>query len=254
MEASCCHERQLFVVSLTRNVKGQDKPLIEWAWVERELAALLHTSDTTIVTAFVLGLVSSHRATQTGVPGQAQRLWSSARRPQDGAHAWNDARVVEALQPFLQEHSERFWHELRSFTASAFSMPIYDRLVKYSRTRPLEQKRSSHEGSSAASAPGRASWLRHERPADTPSPSILAPAPSTTILQTAPIQSGDDWMGAPSSLLMIRSLSLRLEIVDRLSSARIAAVVVQSFAPSRIGSQAGAQCSSKPCIRASSIY
>ncbi|KAK9821020.1 hypothetical protein WJX74_001557 [Apatococcus lobatus] len=109
------------------------------AWVERELKALLPTTDTTIVTAFVMGLVSSHQATTDRPAGQPAGLWGSPRRPQATGPAWDDTRIVDALQPFLQDRSRHFWHELRCFAACSYTIPIYDRLVKHTKPPSLEQ-------------------------------------------------------------------------------------------------------------------
>lgn len=51
---------------------------------------------------------------------------------------------VEALQPFLQQHSAHFWHELRCFAAAPFSATTYDRVVRYT---------SSAAEATAAAAP-----------------------------------------------------------------------------------------------------
>lgn len=74
------------------------------AWLGRELQALLHTPDTALVAMFVLGVLAAEQQ-HDGAPGAAG--------PPPRAGAGQRVPPVQALQPFLQEHSEHFWHELR---------------------------------------------------------------------------------------------------------------------------------------------
>ncbi len=39
------------------------------AWLDRELTALMYTTDNTVVTAFVMGLVNSHQAFRDHLSG-----------------------------------------------------------------------------------------------------------------------------------------------------------------------------------------
>jgi hypothetical protein len=97
------------------------------AWVERELRALLQTDDVAILRAYVMGLVRgigfssaaavSRATATTAVNGRI--AVAADRRGGDTAAAASSGRGTEhrdaaaALRPFLQEHAEHFWHELR---------------------------------------------------------------------------------------------------------------------------------------------
>ncbi|KAL4437117.1 hypothetical protein ABPG75_004256 [Micractinium tetrahymenae] len=42
----------------------------------------------------------------------------------------------DALQPFLHEHAEHFWHELRCFATAPYTVATYDRMVTYLQRQP----------------------------------------------------------------------------------------------------------------------
>jgi hypothetical protein len=80
------------------------------AWVERELRSLLQTDDVAIVRAYVMGLVCG-----IGFAGRATNGGGRGSEHHDAA---------AALRPFLQEHAEHFWHELRCLgPASTLDLP-----------------------------------------------------------------------------------------------------------------------------------
>ncbi|CAL8462766.1 g2299 [Coccomyxa elongata] len=110
------------------------------AWVDRELRALLQTDDVAIVRAYVMGLVRGIGFPRPGGGDGPPSHGSgpSAAPPPDGSITGRGGEhrdAVAALRPFLQEHAEHFWHELRCFAAVPLSMQTYDRLVQY-HTRP----------------------------------------------------------------------------------------------------------------------
>ncbi|KAK9907273.1 hypothetical protein WJX75_000407 [Coccomyxa subellipsoidea] len=113
------------------------------AWVDRELRALLQTDDVAIVRAYVIGLVRG-----IGFPRSGGDAVARSALPQGTAGSGRGGEhtdAVAALRPFLQEHAEHFWHELRCFAAIPLSMQTYDRLVRYNKGQP--------SGSSATPVP-----------------------------------------------------------------------------------------------------
>ncbi|EIE26155.1 hypothetical protein COCSUDRAFT_40298 [Coccomyxa subellipsoidea C-169] len=99
------------------------------AWVDRELRSLLQTDDVAIVRAYVMGLVRG-----IGFARSGDGTEPPARQPQGAVGSGRGGEqtdAVAALRPFLQEHAEHFWHELRCFAAVPLSMQTYDRLVRY---------------------------------------------------------------------------------------------------------------------------
>ena len=75
-------------------------------FVKRELKAILMTDDVGIVSAYVMGLISSH--------GLAVEIGEAA----------NGCGPVASLRMFLDSNAEHFWHELGYATSSLLSMYI----------------------------------------------------------------------------------------------------------------------------------
>lgn len=96
-------------------------------WATRELRALLRQQDVLVVKGLTLSLLKSHAAEDIS---EAQQRPRQAASPQD------------ALQPFLRHHAAHFWHELCAFASTPFTLPTYDRLVRY----------GTHQEAAAASA------------------------------------------------------------------------------------------------------
>ncbi|GAB4818020.1 hypothetical protein N2152v2_005066 [Parachlorella kessleri] len=131
-------------------------------WLDRELRVLLRTDDVTIIKGFVLGLVAlsglDNSTPSTSPPSSSQMRGSlqyqlsqqqqkqQQRSPSSGLGApvavgrvgagASRADPVAALLPFLHEHAAHFWHELRCFATSPFTLQTYDRIVHYSSNPP----------------------------------------------------------------------------------------------------------------------
>ncbi|XP_020529835.1 E3 ubiquitin-protein ligase Topors isoform X3 [Amborella trichopoda] len=87
-------------------------------WIRRELEAILGDSDPSVL----VHLVSS--------------LWMSSL--EEELKATKDSTVVKSkfvqqLRPFLHERADMFWHELRCFAESPFTLATYDSVVEYRR-------------------------------------------------------------------------------------------------------------------------
>lgn len=70
-------------------------------WANRELQALLDQQDVSIVRSFVMSLANTH-----GLDHHQAHVLS-----RDASARTADA--VRALQPFLHDRTEHFWHELK---------------------------------------------------------------------------------------------------------------------------------------------
>lgn len=70
--------------------------------MQRELEALLHSEDISLLRSFAMGLASALLSTG----GTASR------------------EAVGALQPFLHDRAEHFWHELRCSSAAACTLHL----------------------------------------------------------------------------------------------------------------------------------
>lgn len=70
-------------------------------WANRELQALLDQQDVSIVRSFVVSLANTHGLDrlQAHAPNR-----NAAARTED---------AIRALQPFLHDRTEHFWHELK---------------------------------------------------------------------------------------------------------------------------------------------
>ncbi|CAO2821953.1 unnamed protein product [Amaranthus hypochondriacus] len=86
-------------------------------WIRRELQAILQDPDPTIIVHVATSLYLS-RFHMTGD-------LSTAMDNIDG--------FLDPLRRFLGEWTDMFWHELRCFAESTFSMVTYDEVVKYRR-------------------------------------------------------------------------------------------------------------------------
>lgn len=81
------------------------------SWIRRELQAILGDPDPSIIVHVVTSLFISKNTHST------QRCVGDD--------------FLAPLRPFLHEHAEMFWHELRCFAESPFSMETYDTVVEY---------------------------------------------------------------------------------------------------------------------------
>ncbi|KAL0030671.1 hypothetical protein WJX77_001587 [Trebouxia sp. C0004] len=100
-------------------------------WVKRELQALLHQENVSVVRSFVMSLATAHCLDRH--QGQQQQAAGSARQEEE---------AVNALQPFLHDRAAHFWHELKCFAEAPYSMATYDRMIQYQRRQNSEQNTS----------------------------------------------------------------------------------------------------------------
>ncbi|OMO98428.1 Zinc finger, RING-type [Corchorus olitorius] len=85
-------------------------------WIRRELEAILGDPDTSIILHVVSSLFfSSHGGKYDGSSGQV------------GV----EDNFLAPLKPFLHEWTDMFWHELRCFAESSFTIETYDAVVEY---------------------------------------------------------------------------------------------------------------------------
>ena len=120
---------------------ARERRLVEW--VERELRALTRVDDVTILRGLVMGLLVTY-STAAAAGGNPPALTLGPGGIDGGAARATGvvagsgralAGPVQALQPFLFEHAEHFWHELSCFAASPFNMRTYDQQAVYQRRR-----------------------------------------------------------------------------------------------------------------------
>lgn len=97
-------------------------------WVNRELQALLHQENVSVVRSFVVSLATAHCLDRH--QGQQQQAAGSARQQEE---------AINALQPFLHDRAAHFWHELKCFAQAPYSMATYDRVMQYQRRQSPEQ-------------------------------------------------------------------------------------------------------------------
>lgn len=115
------YDNQLFAGALDVTHRGLPRAASESGrqprlekWVQRELQAVLGQQDVGVTRSFVLALVASY-----GLGRQAPRLQGlqapagSALEVQDAQDTQRHRDAVVALSPFLHDHTEQFWHELR---------------------------------------------------------------------------------------------------------------------------------------------
>lgn len=108
--------------NIKQNITGElnEKARIERRlepWICRELEAILGEQDLTILVHLVLS------------------LWFSRLRKQEGKRnlipSSNEDEFMQQLEPFLGDKANAFWHELRCFAESPFTMSAYDSIVEY---------------------------------------------------------------------------------------------------------------------------
>lgn len=85
-------------------------------WIQRELEAILHDPNPSVIVHVATSLFVS----TNGRSGQAS---SGERYTRD--------EFLTPLRPFLHDKAELFWHELRCFAESPFSIETYDTVVEY---------------------------------------------------------------------------------------------------------------------------
>eukprot|EP01018_Ginkgo_biloba_P017743 Gb_19948 [translate_table: standard] len=89
-------------------------------WIRREMEAILGDQDPSLLVHLVLS------------------LWFSYLREQEQKQNWklmdNKDQFVQQLEPFLGDNAFAFWHELRCFAESPFTMSAYDSVVDYQRS------------------------------------------------------------------------------------------------------------------------
>ncbi|KAA6416756.1 MAG: hypothetical protein FRX49_13268 [Trebouxia sp. A1-2] len=98
-------------------------------WVNRELQALLHQENVSVVRSFVMSLAMAHCLDRH--QGQQQQ--------QAGGNAGQEEEAINALQPFLHDRAAHFWHELKCFAEAPYSMATYDRVMQYQRRQSPER-------------------------------------------------------------------------------------------------------------------
>lgn len=87
-------------------------------WIDRELKAILGDSDPSVIVHLVASLWVSSIEEKNGDPSVGVS---------------GKGEFVEKLRPFLHDHTDMFWHELRCFAESPFTMETYDSVVEYRR-------------------------------------------------------------------------------------------------------------------------
>lgn len=105
-------------------------------WVRRELQAITGDSDTSILVHLVLSLwlnAITHRENNGVIHGSSEQ-WHN-RTPATDHAVFGDAEAVRQLNPFLEEKASTFWHELKCFAESPYSLRAYDSVTKYEKVR-----------------------------------------------------------------------------------------------------------------------
>ncbi|VFR01107.1 unnamed protein product [Cuscuta campestris] len=85
-------------------------------WIQRELEAILHDPNPSVIV---------HVATSLFVSTNGRSGQSSSRE------RYTRDEFLTPLRPFLHDTAELFWHELRCFAESPFSIETYDTVVEY---------------------------------------------------------------------------------------------------------------------------
>ncbi|XP_075487230.1 uncharacterized protein LOC142526615 [Primulina tabacum] len=85
-------------------------------WIHRELQAILKDPDPTVIVHVATSLFISRYEKKT----------DNFRGP-----VGVESDSLAPLRPFLHEHADLFWHELRCFAESSFSLEAYDKVVEY---------------------------------------------------------------------------------------------------------------------------
>ncbi|KAJ8636460.1 hypothetical protein MRB53_010727 [Persea americana] len=87
-------------------------------WIDRELKAILGDLDPSVIVHLVASLWVSSIEEKNGDPSMG---------------VGGKGEFVEKLRPFLHDYMDMFWHELRCFAESPFTMETYDSVVEYRR-------------------------------------------------------------------------------------------------------------------------
>ncbi|KAL5541812.1 hypothetical protein UlMin_009522 [Ulmus minor] len=109
--------------SLEQNISGnssaKDRILrrIE-PWIKRELQAILGDPDPSVIV---------HVAKSLYIAALEKKV------PLSSGQADMGDQFLRDLRPFLLDKTEMFWHELRCFVESPFTMETYDAVVEYTR-------------------------------------------------------------------------------------------------------------------------
>ncbi|KAJ7544427.1 hypothetical protein O6H91_08G009600 [Diphasiastrum complanatum] len=109
-------------------------------WIHRELQAVLGNSDPSLLVHRVLSLWISYK---TKLAERMQEIVDSVGENTFTMEARRKARIkldsqisetaIEELKGFLADKGPLFWHELRCFAESPFTLNTYDSIVIYSR-------------------------------------------------------------------------------------------------------------------------
>jgi hypothetical protein len=123
-------------------------------WIRRELQAVLPNSDHVFLVRLVLGLWFGAEHESVHVV-ERQGRFSGQRTVTGSVEGAGEVEAIKELERFLGDKAELFWHELRCFAESPFTMQAYDTVVVYSREensrRPMNRAdgRSSHQDKSS---------------------------------------------------------------------------------------------------------
>ncbi|CAM6056007.1 unnamed protein product [Sphagnum tenellum] len=100
-------------------------------WICRELQVLLRDQDPSLLVHFVLALWFKCEGRSSS--SLQQRLPSVKRNEFDDQAREGDKEAVKELEQFLGDRAYLFWHELRNFAESPFTMKAYDTTVIYAK-------------------------------------------------------------------------------------------------------------------------
>ncbi|MBA0813273.1 hypothetical protein Gohar_027141, partial [Gossypium harknessii] len=96
-------------------------------WIQRELEAILGDPDPSIILHVVSSLLfSRHEGKHDGSSTSSTQL------------SFVNDNFLAPLEPFLHDRTNMFWHELRCFVDSPFTMETYDAVVEYRQSVPSE--------------------------------------------------------------------------------------------------------------------
>ncbi|XP_024358893.1 uncharacterized protein [Physcomitrium patens] len=121
----------------TKDAKERAERRLE-PWIRRELQAVVPNSDHDFLVRLILGIwfasnsEASHTSQKQGRLGG--QYATSSRHAADSIEVEAfEANAIKELKRFLDDKAELFWHELRSFAESPFTMQAYDTVVVYTR-------------------------------------------------------------------------------------------------------------------------
>ncbi|KAI4364420.1 hypothetical protein MLD38_020515 [Melastoma candidum] len=83
-------------------------------WIRRELEAILGDPDPSVIVHVVTSL-----------------FMEDAEKKSDAPIPVEEDNPAASLRPFLRDHADMFWHELRCFAKSSLGMETYDAVVEY---------------------------------------------------------------------------------------------------------------------------